>query len=90
MQKIERAILSTSDKTGIVELATTLRMAGVELYSTGGTLRALRDAAVEVQSIEEYIDFPEILGGRVKTLHPRIHGGILARRECEGSGIFRV
>ena len=76
---IRRALLSVSDKTGLVELATALADGGVELLSTGGSARALRDAGLEVIDVSGYTGFPEIMGGRVKTLHPRIHGGILAR-----------
>ena len=76
-----RAILSVSDKTGVVEFARGLRSLGVELYSTGGTKKTLDDAGVEVASISKLTDFPEILDGRLKTLHPAVHGGILARRD---------
>jgi len=78
---IRRALLSVSDKTGLVEFAQGLADLGVELVSTGGTARALREAGLAVQAVEEVTGFPEILDGRVKTLHPAIHGGILARRE---------
>lgn len=76
-----RAILSVADKTGIESFARALAEAGVELYSTGGTARALIEAGLPVQSISDLTGFPEILGGRVKTLHPAVHGGILARRD---------
>ena len=76
-----RALLSVSNKTGVVEFARGLRDLGVELYSTGGTMKSLDDAGVEVHSISELTGFPEILDGRVKTLHPSVHGGILARRD---------
>ncbi|MCE7988884.1 MAG: bifunctional phosphoribosylaminoimidazolecarboxamide formyltransferase/IMP cyclohydrolase PurH [Caldilinea sp. CFX5] len=75
-----RALLSVSDKTGLVEFARRLHEAGGELIASGGTARQLRDAALPVQSVDEVTGFPQILGGRVKTLHPAIHGGILARR----------
>jgi len=78
--KIRRALISVTDKTGVVELARGLAAAGVELLSTGGTAAALRQAGLEVMEVSSYTGQPEILGGRVKTLHPRIHGGILARR----------
>jgi len=78
---VQRALLSVSDKTGLVELARGLADMGVELISTGGTARALREAGLAVRPVEEVTGFPEILNGRVKTLHPAIHGGILARRE---------
>ncbi len=76
-----RAILSVSNKAGIVDFAHGLQELGVELYSTGGTKKALDDAGIEVASISALTDFPEILDGRLKTLHPAVHGGILARRD---------
>jgi len=78
---IKRALLSVSDKTGLVDFARALANAGVELLSTGGTAKALRDAGLAVIDVSEYTGFPEMLDGRVKTLHPRVHGGILARRD---------
>ena len=78
---IKRALLSVSDKTGLVDFARALASAGVELLSTGGTAKALRDAGLAVIDVSEYTGFPEMLDGRVKTLHPRVHGGILARRD---------
>jgi len=78
---VQRALISVSDKTGLVDLARGLAEMGVELISTGGTARALREAGLAVRLVEEVTGFPEILNGRVKTLHPAIHGGILARRE---------
>jgi len=75
-----RALLSVSDKTGIVELAQALAALGVELLSTGGTCRTLQAAGIDVREVSAHTGHPEMLGGRVKTLHPRIHGGILARR----------
>ncbi len=80
MAKIERAILSVTDKTGLVEFARRLAALGVELVSTGGTARALRDAGLQVRDISDLTGFPEMLDGRVKTLHPKVHGGILHRR----------
>jgi len=80
MGKIQRALLSVSDKTGLVGLAETLSAAGVELVSTGGTARALREHGLQVTDLSDYTGFPEMLDGRVKTLHPKVHGGILARR----------
>ncbi len=74
-----RALLSVADKTGVVELARALADAGVELLSTGGTAKLLRDAGLTVTSVSEVTGFPEVFDGRVKTLHPRIHGGILGR-----------
>ncbi len=78
---IQRALLSVSDKTGLVEFARALADDGVELLSTGGTAKALRDAGLAVIDVAEYTGFPEMLDGRVKTLHPKVHGGILARRD---------
>jgi phosphoribosylaminoimidazolecarboxamide formyltransferase / IMP cyclohydrolase len=77
---VRRALVSVSDKTGLVPFAKRLVALGVEILSTGGTLRALADAGVNVVSVGEHTQAPEILGGRVKTLHPRVHGGILFRR----------
>jgi len=75
--KIIRALLSVSDKTGLLPFAQTLAAAGVELISTGGTAKALRDAGLAVKDISEHTGFPEMLDGRVKTLHPKVHGGLL-------------
>jgi phosphoribosylaminoimidazolecarboxamide formyltransferase/IMP cyclohydrolase len=77
MSKIQRALLSVSDKTGLVAFAQTLAANGVELISTGGTAKALRDAGMAVKDISEHTGFPEMLDGRVKTLHPKVHGGLL-------------
>ena len=79
--KIGRALLSVSDKTGLVELARALARHGVELVSTGGTARALREAGLEVKDVSDLTAFPEMMDGRVKTLHPKIHGGLLAVRD---------
>jgi phosphoribosylaminoimidazolecarboxamide formyltransferase/IMP cyclohydrolase len=76
-KKIRRALLSVTDKTGLVAFAKVLESLGVELISTGGTARALRDAGLEVKDISELTGFPEMLDGRVKTLHPKVHGGLL-------------
>ncbi len=78
---VRRALLSVSDKTGLEEFARALAGAGVELLSTGGTARALGAAGLAVVEVADHTGFPEIMGGRVKTLHPRIHGGILGRRD---------
>jgi phosphoribosylaminoimidazolecarboxamide formyltransferase/IMP cyclohydrolase len=80
MAKVQRAILSVTDKTGLVEFARSLSGLGVELISTGGTAGQLRDAGVAVKDISDLTGFPEMLDGRVKTLHPKVHGGILHRR----------
>ncbi|NYD88606.1 bifunctional phosphoribosylaminoimidazolecarboxamide formyltransferase/IMP cyclohydrolase [Sphingomonas melonis] len=78
---IKRALLSVSDKTGIVELSQALAAKGVELVSTGGTARALRDAGLAVRDVSDVTGFPEMMDGRVKTLHPMVHGGLLAVRD---------
>ena len=80
MQAIKRALISVSDKTGVVEFAQQLHASGVEILSTGGTAKLLADAGVPVIEVSDYTGFPEMMDGRVKTLHPKIHGGILARR----------
>jgi phosphoribosylaminoimidazolecarboxamide formyltransferase/IMP cyclohydrolase len=79
--KIQRAILSVTDKAGLVEFAEQLANMGVDLISTGGTAKLLRDRGIKVQDISDLTGFPEILDGRVKTLHPKVHGGILHRRD---------
>jgi len=81
MSKVQRAILSVTDKTGLVDFARKLSALGIELISTGGTAKLLRDSNVPVKDISEFTGFPEMLDGRVKTLHPKVHGGILHRRE---------
>lgn len=81
MAPIRRAIVSVSDKTGVVEFARGLADRGVEILSTGGTARMLREAGVPVTEVSAYTGFPEILDGRVKTLVPKIHGGILGLRD---------
>jgi phosphoribosylaminoimidazolecarboxamide formyltransferase/IMP cyclohydrolase len=81
MSNIQRAILSVTDKTGLVDFARQLSGLGIELISTGGTAKLLRDSGIAVKDISELTGFPEMLDGRVKTLHPKVHGGILHRRE---------
>jgi phosphoribosylaminoimidazolecarboxamide formyltransferase/IMP cyclohydrolase len=81
---VRRALLSVSDKTGLVDFAKGLAELGVELVASGGTAKALRDAGLDVTDVAELTGSPEMLGGRVKTLHPRIHGGVLARRDHAG------
>ncbi|MFL6207671.1 MAG: bifunctional phosphoribosylaminoimidazolecarboxamide formyltransferase/IMP cyclohydrolase [Pyrinomonadaceae bacterium] len=81
LRRIRRALLSVSDKTGLVEFARALSSFDVELLSTGGTARALRDAGLQVRDVADVTGFPEMLDGRVKTLHPRVHGGLLAVRD---------
>jgi len=78
---IHRAILSVTDKTGLVEFAKFLVDNGVELVSTGGTMKCLKDGGLPVKAVSDVTGFPEILGGRVKTLHPMIHGGILCNKD---------
>src|SRR5215208_5746740 len=77
MAKIVRALLSVSDKSGLVPFAKELAAIGVELISTGGTAKALREAGLTVKDISEHTGFPEMLDGRVETLHPKVHGGLL-------------
>ena len=77
---IKRALLSVSDKSGLVELGRKLAEHGVELVSTGGTAKALREAGLTVHDISDLTGFPEMMDGRVKTLHPKVHGGLLAVR----------
>lgn len=81
--KIKRALLSVSDKRGIVEFGKELAAMGVDIISTGGTMKALRDAGVPVTAVQDVTGFPEMMDGRVKTLHPKIHGAILAMRDHE-------
>src|ERR1700722_3747716 len=81
MAKIHRALLSVTDKTGIVEFAGRLSALGVELISTGGTAKILRESGIAVQDVSDVTGFPEMLDGRVKTMHPKITGAILAVRE---------
>ncbi|MCB9783467.1 MAG: bifunctional phosphoribosylaminoimidazolecarboxamide formyltransferase/IMP cyclohydrolase [Candidatus Omnitrophica bacterium] len=83
MEKIRRALISVSDKNGIVDLAKFLDSQGVQILSTGGTLKALTDAGVPAVQVSDFTGSPEILDGRVKTLHPKIHGGILGRRDLD-------
>jgi phosphoribosylaminoimidazolecarboxamide formyltransferase/IMP cyclohydrolase len=87
---IRRALISVSDKTGVVDFARAIVARGVEILSTGGTLKALRDAGVAARGIEEYTGSPEVMDGRVKTLHPRVHGGILARLPEHQGDIDRI
>lgn len=97
MAKIKRAILSVSNKKGLLEFAKKLSAMGVEILSTGGTARALREGGIQVKDVSEHTGFPEMLDGRVKTLHPKIHGGLLSRRsnpkdmeEIEKHGIVPI
>ena len=81
MSKIERAIISVTDKTGIVDFAKSISRFRIEILSTGGTARILRGGGLAVMDISEYTGFPEIMDGRVKTLHPKVHGGLLGLRD---------
>ena len=81
MTKIERGIISVTDKAGVVDFASSLSKFGVQILSTGGTARALRDGGISVMDISQYTGFPEMLDGRVKTLHPKVHGGLLGMRD---------
>src|SRR2546423_310916 len=81
LRRISRALLSVSDKTGLVEFARALSGHGIELISTGGTAKALVDAGLKVRDVSELTGFPEMMDGRVKTLHPKVHGGLLAIRD---------
>lgn len=85
LRKIARALISVSDKTGVVEFAKALNNHGVEILSTGGTFRLLKDQGIDVTEVSDYTQFPEMMDGRVKTLHPKIHGGILGRRGTDES-----
>ena len=78
-----RALVSVSDKRGVVEFATALKELGWEIIATGGTMTTLRAAGLEITNISDVTGFPEICEGRVKTLHPKVHGGLLARRDSE-------
>jgi len=81
MKKVERALISLTDKSGIEDFAKALTDLGVEILSTGGTAKKMRDGGIEVTDVSEFTGFPEMLDGRVKTLHPMVHGGILNQRE---------
>ena len=81
LQQVRTALLSVSDKTGLIAFATRLTTLDIQLLSTGGTAAALRQAGLDVIDVSQVTGFPEIMDGRVKTLHPHIHGGILARRD---------
>ena len=87
---IRRALLSVSDKTGLVDFAKGLAARGVKLLSTGGTFKALAAAGVPVDTVESYTGSPEVMSGRVKTLHPRVHGAILAREGTDDADLARI
>src|SRR5215468_4930210 len=86
---IRRALLSVSDKSGLLELARQLVARGVQLLSTGGTARLLSEAGIAVREVADFTGFPEIMDGRVKTLHPKIHGGLLGRRGTDDAVMSR-
>jgi phosphoribosylaminoimidazolecarboxamide formyltransferase/IMP cyclohydrolase len=90
LQPIRRALVSVSDKAGVVDLGRALAARGVEILSTGGTFKALADAGVPVVQVSAYTGSPEIMGGRVKTLHPRVHGGILMRGDADLDDLAKV
>ena len=90
LRPIRRALLSVSDKTGLVDFAKGLARHGVALISTGGTRKALRDAGLKVADVSEVTGFPEMMDGRVKTLHPKIHGGLLALRDKEHADAMKA
>lgn len=87
---IRRALLSVSDKTGLIDFAKALAARGVEILSTGGTFTALADAEIPVRTVESYTGSPEVMDGRVKTLHPRVHGGLLGREGRDDKDLERL
>src|SRR5262249_23001386 len=84
LRRITRALLSVSDKSGLIDFARALAIHGVELISTGGTAKAIAEAGLKVKDVSELTGFPEMMDGRVKTLHPKVHGGLLAIRDHSG------
>ena len=86
---IRRALISVSNKTGIVSFARSLAKLGIEIISTGGTHKLLKEAGIPVLEISNYTGFPEIMDGRVKTLHPKVHGGILSRRDLDSEAMAK-
>ncbi len=87
MARVTRALISVSDKTGIVEFARALAARGIEILSTGGTARLLGEAGLTVRDVSEYTGFPEMMDGRLKTLHPKVHGGLLGRRDVDAEAM---
>src|SRR5258707_5295312 len=81
LRRVTRALISVSDKSGLIDFARGLVSHGIELVSTGGTAKALKDAGLKVMDVSELTGFPEMMDGRVKTLHPKVHGGLLAIRD---------
>ena len=97
MRKIERALISLTDKSGIEDFARQLQEMGVEILSTGGTAKKMRDNDIKVMDVSDFTGFPEMLDGRVKTLHPKVHGGILAQKtnpdhlaQMEANGLLPI
>ena len=90
-RRVTRALLSVSDKAGLIEFARALAGHGIELVSTGGTAKAIADAGLKVRDVSELTGFPEMMDGRVKTLHPKVHGGLLAIRDnAEHAGAMKA
>src|SRR4051812_36721446 len=87
---LRTALLSVSDKTGLFPFARALAKRGVTILSSGGTAKALVDEGIAVETVENYTGSPEVMGGRVKTLHPRVHGGILSRGEMDAEDLKRI
>jgi phosphoribosylaminoimidazolecarboxamide formyltransferase / IMP cyclohydrolase len=87
---IRRALLSVSDKTGLIDFAKELANRGVEILSTGGTFASLAEAAIPVRTVESFTGSPEVMDGRVKTLHPRVHGGLLGREGRDDRDLERI
>jgi len=87
---MRRALLSVSDKSGLIDFARALSARGVELLSTGGTHKALAEAGIPVTAVENYTQSPEVMSGRVKTLHPRVHGGLLGREGIDDKDLERI
>src|SRR3989338_8079526 len=81
--KVSRVLISVSDKTDLIPLAQILKKQGAEILSTGGTAKTLKEAGIEVTDVSDYTNFPEMMRGRLKTLHPLVHGGILMRRALD-------
>jgi len=87
---IKTALLSVSDKTGLISFARALSQRGVTILSSGGTAKALQAEGIAVETVEAYTGSPEVMGGRVKTLHPRVHGGILARQGTDDADLQKI
>src|SRR5437870_413820 len=87
---LHTALLSVSDKTGLLDFARGLTALGTQLLSTGGTYRSLQEAGITVKTVESYTESPEVMDGRVKTLHPRVHGGLLARAGKDDDDLRRI